>query len=93
MGFLIWKYDYKSKDEDLTWNSYLMSSSKVAGQVAYDLGCKPTSSNRKNNIPPKIYYDIRFGAGDSISGEVADHLGPSTNRDMSIKTGTISLSY
>ena len=70
-----------------------MSSSKVAGQVAYDLGCKPTSNNRKNSIPTKIYYDIRFGAGDSISGEVADRLGLSTNRDMSIKTGTISLSY
>ena len=88
-----WKYDYKSKDEDLTWNAYLMSSSKVAGQVVYDLGCKPTSSNRTKNIPTKIYYDIRFGAGDSISGEVANRLGPSTNRDMSIKTGTISLSY
>lgn len=88
-----WKYDYKSKDEDVTWNAYLMSSSKVAGQVVYRLNSKPTYSNRAKNIPTKIYYDIRFGAGDSSTGEVANRLGPSTNRDMSIMTGTISLSY
>lgn len=88
-----WKYDYKSKDEDVTWNAYLMSSSKVAGQVVYRLNSKPKYSNRAKNIPTKIYYDIRFGAGDSSTGEVANRLGPSTNRDMSIMTGTISLSY
>lgn len=88
-----WKYDYISKDRNVTWNAYLMSSSKVAGQVVYRLNSKPTDSNRVKNIPTKIYYDIRFGAGDSSTGEVANRLGPSTNRNMSVKRGTISLSY
>lgn len=88
-----WKYDYKSKDGDITWNEYLFSSSKVAGQVVYRLNGKPTYSNRANNIPVKLSYDIRFGAGDTSTGEVANRLGPSTNRDMSIMTGTIYFSY
>ena len=87
-----WRYDYISKNNNYTWNAYLMSSSKVAGQVVYDIGCYPSESNRKYNIPTEIYYDIRFGAGD-YSGEVADRLGPSTNRDMSILKGRIPLSY
>lgn len=92
-NYASWNYDYKSKDEDVTWNAYLFSSSKVAGQVVYRLNGKPTYSNRANNVPEAISYDIRFGAGDVVTGEVANRLGPSTNRDMSIKTGTIYLSY
>lgn len=88
-----WNYDYKSKDEDVTWNAYLFSSSKVAGQVVYRLNSRPTDSNRTKNIPTKLSYDIRFGAGDISTGEVANRLGSSTNRDMSIMTGTITLSY
>lgn len=88
-GAASWRYDYKSKDENLEWNAYLMSSSAVAGQVVYRLDKKPTKSNRMENIPVGIQYDIRFGAGDSITGDVANRLGPSTNRDMSIKSGPI----
>lgn len=92
-GYAAWKYDYISKDGDKTWNAYLMSSSKVAGQVVYRLDLNPTNGNRVKNIPTKIYYDIRFGAGKTSNGKVANRMGASSNRDMSIATGTISLSY
>lgn len=92
-AYASWRYDYKSKDENVTWNAYLMSSSKVAGQVVYRLEEAPTEDNRASCIPTSIYYDIRFGAGDSVTGEVANRLGPSTNRDMSIKKDSITLSY
>lgn len=92
-GYATWKYDYISKDGNLTWNAYLFSSSKVAGQVVYALDSKPTSSNRNDNLPSKISYDVRFGAGDETNGKVANRLGFSTNREMSIVADTISISY
>jgi hypothetical protein len=72
-----------------------MSSSKVAGQVVYRLDKKPTgkSKNRSKNAPSEIKYDIRFGAGDKSSGKVANRLGVSTNREMSVNKGTIQTSY
>lgn len=92
-NYASWTYDYKSKDGDAAWNAYLHSSSAVAGQVVYRLKSKPTDSNRKENIPNSLYYNIRFGAGDQINGNVANRLGGSTNRDMSIITGKLSVSY
>ena len=57
-----WNYDYISKDKNKSWNRYLMSSSRVAGQVVYSIGSKsPTKYNRKNNIPSAIKYEIKFG--------------------------------
>lgn len=92
-NYASWTYDYKSKDGNAKWNEYLHSSSEVAGQVVYQLGSKPNASNRKNCVPNSLYYNIRFGAGDQINGNVANRLGASTNRDMSIKTGKLSVSY
>ncbi len=88
-----WDYDYISKNKDKTWNSYLFSSSRFACHVAYRLDEKPTYKNRDENIPAKLKYDIRFGAGNTSNGKVANRGGWSTNRDMCIKTGTMSLSY
>ena len=88
-----WDYDYKSKDGNKTWNKYLFSSSKVSTQIVYRLPKDSGTKNITSNIPTEIAYDIRFGAGDTDNGDVANRLGPSTNRDMSIKTGKIKLSY
>ena len=92
-GYASWCYDYKSRNKDVTWNAYLMSSSKVAGQVAYRLIGKPTVAKRAGNVPSKICYDIRFGAGNKATGKVANRFGPSTNRDMCIETGSFTMSY
>lgn len=92
-SYCTWEYDYISHDGDLDWNAYLMSSSSVYGQVLYRLMKKPTSKNIKDCAPDKIQYDIRFGAGDKSNGKVADRFGPSTNRSMSILTGTIEPSF
>lgn len=88
-----WRYDYKSRNNDATWNEYLFSSSKVFGQVVYRLNEKPSDKNRNKNIPERLDYDIRFGAGNISTGEVADRFGPSKNRDMYIKKGSIKFSY
>ena len=68
-----------------------MSSSKVEGQIVYRLNAEPTGKNRSTCAPAKMKYDIRFGAGNKKTGAVANRLGASTNRDMSIMTGTITL--
>lgn len=92
--YATWAYDYISRNKDRTWNQYLMSSSKVAGQVVYRIGTTASnSSNRYNYIPSGIKYDVRFGAGNANSGAVANRLGGSTNRDMSVYKGTIPFRY
>ena len=89
-----WNYDYISKDKNKSWNSYRMSSSRVAGQVVYSIGSAvPKYINRWNNIPKELKYEIIFGGGHMSSGKVANRMGASTNRNMSSDTGTITLSY
>lgn len=92
-SYASWSYDYKSKDGNATWNAYLHSSSDVAGQVVYRLLNSPTKQNRNKNIPSCLYYNIRFGAGDYVNGQVANRLGASTNRDMSVDSDKLSICY
>ena len=92
-SYACWSYDYRSKDGNPTWNSYLHSSSEVAGQVAYKTLLTPSDRNRYRNVPFSLYYDIRFGAGDKTNGQVANRAGASTNRDMCSISEKIDISY
>ena len=91
--YATWSYDYISKNKDKSWNAYLMSSSKVAGNVVYRAPKIPTNTNRNDVAPTSVKYDIRFGAGSKSDGAVANRMGLSSNRDMCIKKGTITISY
>ena len=84
-----WRYDYISKNGNQTWNNYLMSSSDVGGQVVYSLNQKYPYGH--DSHPQKVSYDIRFGAG-RMNGDVAERF-VGHNRELSIDSGVISLSY
>lgn len=88
-----WNFDYISHDGNKEWNRYLFSSSSVAGEVLYRLDAKPTRATREDCCMKKVKCDVRFGAGNTSSGKVADRMGPSTNREMSIKTQDITFSF
>lgn len=88
-----WRYDYKSKEGDIEWNKYFISPSKVVGQVEYRLDEKYTPQTKLLYMPAEVYYEIRFGAEDSSNGKVANRLGFSKNRDLSVMTGKIQLDY
>ena len=90
-GFATWMYDYKSKDGNSVWNGYLHSSSNVAGQVVYLINGSPSGNWLKLGVGVK--YEVRFGAGNEVTGDVANRMGVSTNRDMSIETDSYVLSY
>lgn len=85
--FASWSYDYKSKDGDVKCNSYLMSPNEVDGQVKFRI------NDKSNYIPGEMCYNIRFGAGNVDTGKVANRVGFSTKRDMSINEGIFKLSY
>lgn len=91
-GYASWCYDYMAEDGDKIWNAYLISSSKVAGQVVYRLNSKPTNKNRKNNIPTKLYYDFEFGAGNISTGDIAERMWNS-KRELGIESGVVQLCY